>query len=336
MRARNKHALLILTVASATVGWVNAAPVSAGPVPAPLTVSVSGNNGVDRIQDPGRRCADGGSGQFRHASIEAALPATPNAVISASLPGVIRGSFDVHHDGDEPVSTPLSGAAAKAFLQGSESHLTLSNQRGSVQLRLTSGSCASPTLAFDGTTVSGSGTWTVDANSTTGSYRTATGTGAFTFSLGVAPGADNPWNVDVNGNITVPQPHLKVEALSTTWGNLGVDYLTRRPTVTYRITNTGPGDTFAPVLTKAISPNNGVATLGPIPQNLPDLQSGQSTTLSVRYQLGLLSPCALVILGCQFDTTLSVSMPDVLDRADSPPPSATVHVRAPDLPPPLA
>jgi hypothetical protein len=342
MRTQKKrHALLVLTVATATVGIVYAPPVAAGPVPQPLTISVSGDNGVNRIQDPGRRCAEGGSGQYRHASIEAPLPTSPNAVISSSLPGVIRGSFDVHHDGDEPVGTPLTGAAAKAFLQGTESHVTLSNQRGSVQLRLTSGTCASPTLAFDGTTVTGSGTWTVDPGSTTGSYHpapdtTSTGSGTFTFSLGVAPGADNPWTVNINGSIAVPQPHLKVEVLSTTWGNLGVDYVTRRPTVTYRITNTGPGDTFNPVLTSATSPTNGVTTLGVVPQNLPDLASGQSTTVSVRYQLGLLAPCALVILGCQFDTTLAVSMPDVLDKADSPPPPATVHSRAPDLPPPLA
>jgi hypothetical protein len=89
-------------------------------------------------------------------------------------------------------------------------------------------------------------------------------------------------------------------------------------------------------LTSATSPTNGVTTVGIVPQNLPDLQSGQSVTVTVRYQFGLLAPCALVILGCEFDTTLGVSMPDALDKADSPPPTATVHVRAPDLPPPLS
>jgi hypothetical protein len=143
--------------------------------------------------------------------------------------------------------------------------------------------------------------------------------------------------LNLNGQITVLQPHLMVEMLGASWGNLGVDYATRRPTVTYRITNTGPGDTFNPVLTGATSPTPGVSTIGPVPQALPDLASGDSTIVSVRYQLALLSgPCALVILGCQFDTTLSVSMPDALDKADSPPPSATVHVKTPNLPPPLA
>ena len=335
---RNRHAVLLLAAACGGIGLACIAPtpVSAGPVPQPLTVSVSGSNGVNRIQDPGRRCADGGSGQYRHESVEAQLPAS--GVISAGLPGVIRGFFDVHHDGDEPVGTPLTGTAAKAFLQGTESHVTMSNQRGSVQLRLKAGTCAAPTLAFDGTTASGTGTWAIDPTSTTGSYAGSSGTGAFTLSLSVAPGADNPWSLSITGNITVLQPHLKVEVVGTSWGNLGIDYATRRPTVTYRITNTGPGDTFNPVLKTATSTSIYVKTLGPVPQNLPDLASGQSTQVSVRYQLSLLKqpPCNLIFLGCQFDVKVVVSMPDPLDKADATPPSATVHVRTPDLPPPLA
>jgi hypothetical protein len=317
--------------------------VQAGPVPQPLSISLAGVNGVNRIQDPGRRCADGGSGQYRHASIEAPLPPAPSGNISSTvLGGVLRGFFDVHHDGAEPVGTPLSGSAATAFLQGTESHVTMSNQRGSVQLRFSAGTCANPTLNFDGTTVSGSGTWTVDPNSTTGSYHPSapnvtTGSGTFTLSLGVAPGADNPWSLSLNGSISVPQPSLKVEVVDTSWGNLGVDYATRRPTVTYRITNTGPGDTFNPVLTGVSSPTPGVSALNFVPQALPDLRSGDSTIVSQRFQLALLTgPCALIILNCQFDSKLSVSMPDVLDKADSPPPSATVHARTPNLPPPLA
>lgn len=336
---RKRRALLTcaaMSAAAVATIALFAPPVAADPPPKPINVSLTGTNGVNRIQDPGRRCADGGSGEYRHASIESALPDN-NLVLSAALPAVIRGSFDVHHDGDEIVGQTISPAANQAFLQGTESHVTMSNQRGSVQLRLTSGDCAHPSLSYDGTTAAGAGTWTIDANGTTGSYRQATGGGTFTLNLGLAPGADNPWTLGVQGTLSVLQPHLMVEVLATTWGNLGVDYLTRRPTVTYRITNTGPGDTFAPKLVSADSPNNGVNTLGPVPQNLPDLQSGQSTVISVRYQLALLGgPCALVILGCQFDTTLGVSMPDALDQATSPPPTATVHVRTPDLPPPLA
>jgi hypothetical protein len=301
---------------------------------------------VGRILDPGRRCADGGTGQYRHIGIDTALPMNaapppPAAVISAALPGVLRGTFDVHHDGDEVVGQPILPSANKAFLQGTESHVTLSNQRGSVQLRLASGSCASPTLTFDGTTVSGTGTWAVDPTGTTGSYHpsatvSSTGSGTFGLVLGVAPGADNPWTLNLLGNLTVPQPSLKVDVVSTSWGNLGVDYVTRRVTVTYKVTNTGPGDAFNTVMTSATSPTAGVTALGPQNQNLGDLLHDDSAVFSVRYQFSLLSgPCTLVILGCQFDTKVSVSMPDVLDKADSPPPSGTNHVTAPTFPPPL-
>jgi hypothetical protein len=314
---------------------------SAGPTPQNLSVDVGGTNANGRIVDPGRRCADGGSGQYRHVGVETALPTSPNAVISSALPGNLRATFDVHHDGDEPVGTPLAGSAATAFLQGTESHATLTNQRGAVQLRLSAGSCAAPPLSFDGITVSGTGSWTIDPTGTTGSYHPtpstpSTGGGTFTLSLGVAPGADNPWRLTLNGKITVPQPSLKVDLVSTSWGNLGVDYVTRRVTVTYRVTNTGPGDAFNVVMKETSSSTAGVTPLGPQPQNLGDLLNGQSATFSVRYQFTLLSgPCALVILGCDFDTTVAVSMPDVLDQADNPPPSANVHAKAPTFPPPL-
>lgn len=317
------------TAAGAPLGVIS--PVAAGPVPQPFAGSFSGTNGVNRIQDPGRLCADGGSGQYRHETVDTQV----FPILSAGLAGFFRASLDVHHNGTEPVGTPLTGPAATAFLQGTESHATVSNQRGSVQLRLASGTCAAPRLAFDGTTVSGSGTWAIDPLAATGAYRSSTGTGTFNLQAGVAPGADNPWTISFGGTITVLQPSLKVEVVSTSWGNLGVDYLTRRVTVTYKITNTGPGDTFGAVMTQTTSPTNDVTPLGPQPQTLGDLLSGDSTTVSVRYQLGLLSPCTLVILSCNFDTTMSVRMPDALDKADTPPPSVTNHVTAPTFPPPL-
>jgi len=337
-----RRALLAITAAATAVVSLNGGPAGAGPVPQPLTGSWSGANATGRIWDPGRLCSDGGSGQYRHMSVEAPLATTPNAVISANLPGVIRGFFDVHHNGTEPIGTPISPAAAQAFLQGTESHVTISNQRGSVQLRLTAGTCANPTLSFDGSTVSGGGSWTIDPASTTGSYHPlpanpSTGSGTFTFTLGVAPGADNPWTLSLNGNISVPQPSLKLEVVDTSWGNLGLDYATRRVTVTYRVTNLGPGDTFNPVVKTATSPTYGVTLMkNQIPQNLPDLQHGESTTFSLRWQLGVFAPCAKVILGCTFKSTIAVSMPDVLDKATSPPPQVTVSAKAPTFPPPIS
>lgn len=338
-----RRALLVFVGATAAICSVFVQPVSAGPVPQPLTGSWSGANAYGRIGDPGRACADGGAGEYRHMNVEAPLATSPNAVISANLPGVIRGSFDVHHDGSELVGSPISPSANQAFLLGTESHVTFSNQRGSVQLRLTAGTCASPKLSDDGFTVAGTGTWTIDPNSTTGSYHPlpanpSTGSGTFTLSLGIAPGADNPWTLTLNtGTITVPQPNLKVEVVDTSWGNLGLDYATRRVTVTYRITNIGPGDTFNPVVTKAAPVTYGVTLMkGQIPQALPDLAHGDSTLINVRYQFGLYQPCNKVILGCNFKTTIAVSMPDVLDKATSPPPQVTTSQKAPVFPPPIS
>ena len=328
MRATGVVALL----AASALPVATAEPANAGPAPQPLTGSFAGSNAANRIQDPGRRCADGGSGQYRHVSLE--QPASP--LLSASLPGFFRATLDVHHDGDEPVGTPLTGSAARAFLQGTESHATISNQRGSVPLRLSSGNCASPSLFFDGTTISGAGTWTIDSGFATGAYRNATGSGTFNVNSGVAPGADNAWQLKLNGNIAVLQPNLQVDVVETNWGNLGVDYVSRRVTVVYKITNTGPGDAFDTVLTEASSPTAYVSSLGPTPQNLGDLLAGESTNVSVRYQFTLIpGPCKVVILGCPFDTKVSVSMPDALDKADTPPPSRTNHVTAPNFPPPL-
>ena len=322
----------VVALFAAALPFAIPAPAGAGPTPQPLSGTFSGSNAVNRIQDPGRRCADGGTGQYRHVSVEA--EASP--ILSAALPGFFRGTLDVHHDGDEPVGTPLTGSAATAFLQGTSSHATFSNQRGSVPLRLSSGTCAAPSLAFDGTTISGPASWTIDTANATGAYRNATGGGSATLSAGVAPGADNPWSMTLNGTIAVLQPSLQVDVVSTSWGNLGVDYVSRRVTVVYRVTNNGPGDAFNTVMTAATSPTNWVFAMGPAPQNLGDLLAGESTTFSVRYQITLLAgPCKLVILGCKFDTKVSVSMPDALDKADAPPPSQSKQVTAPILPPPL-
>ncbi|MEY2470515.1 MAG: hypothetical protein QOF21_3213 [Actinomycetota bacterium] len=329
LRTTGGVALALATALSLAV----TVPAEAGPTPQPLTGTFSGTNAVNRIQDPGRRCADGGSGQYRHISVE--QPVAP--ILSAALPGFFRATLDVHHDGDEPVGTPLTGSAATAFLQGTESHATLSNQRGSVPLRLSSGSCAAPSLSFDGIKISGAGSWTIDTPNATGAYRSATGSGtALLDKIGVEPGADNSWSIGLNGTIVVLQPSLQVDVVSTSWGNLGVDYVTRRVTVVYKVTNTGPGDAFGTVMTEASSPTAGVTPLGPVPQNLGDLLAGESINFAVRYQFTLLAgPCQLVILGCQFDTKVSVSMPDALDKADTPPPSRTNHVTAPTFPPPL-
>jgi len=287
---------------------------------------------------------------------EAPLPGGASGALGA-LAGAARTTLDVHYDGPGA----LSRGGPNAFLLGGESHVTLSNQRGTVQIVLRRGDCASPGLAFDGdsaTLASPTGTWASTNGGVvgTGAYRSATGSGTYGFASELHPGADNTWSVVLNGNLDVLQPALKAKVERTYWGNLGLDYLSRVVTVVYRVGNTGAGDSFGAQLTKATSPSSGVKPCAEPPsttntcpnggapgQSLGDLLSCGDATLpatcdselvTVRYQLALVGgPCALVLLGCQFQATLETSMPDALDVASAK--SVTLTVRAPDLPPPL-
>ena len=308
------------------------AGAATGSGPQNLTFSVSGANGVGSIVNPGLPCASGGQGNYRDFTVSAPLP---GGVLS-NLAGDLRASLDVQHDGVEP---PVGPVTTNAFLLGSASHVTLSNQRGTVQLALTSGTCAKPTLPFDGTTIGpATVTWAIDPASTgnTGSYRNATGSGTLLLQAALGPGADNPWSMAVGagqGKIAVLQPALGISVVNTFWGNLGLDYALRNVSVTYRITNSGPGDAFGVVLASTSSPTNGVTPLGPTPQTLGDLASGASTTVTVAYHLDLLAPCALVVLSCKFDSKLTATMPDALDVPSTQ--TATAPITAPNLPPPL-
>jgi hypothetical protein len=239
--------------------------------------------------------------------------------------------LDVHSDGTGPGQTVYSGG----FMPDGMSRVALSNSRGTMLLGLTSpnDSCTKAGLSFDGTTVSGTGTWSV--TSANGSYRQASGSGNYNIvQAHVAPGAINSFHLTLTGSITVLSPAMQISLVSTSWGNLGLDYVSRIVTATYQIKNVGTGDSFAPTLTSATSHADGVTSLGPVPQALDDLAAGASTQVSVKYQLALLQPCQLVILNCSFGTTVGVNMPDALD-VPFPQTSANVQVIAPTLPPPL-
>ncbi len=316
--------LAVAVVVLGTSAFGGGAAQAAGPQP--LQAALSGTNGVGRIVTPGRPCAEGGSGSYRHYAIDSPVA---GGVLS-SLAGRLRASLDVHRDGDEP---PVAPVTKKAFLQGTESHATFTNQRGAVQLRLSSGSCAAPTLTMDNAlTTTGFGTWTLDPGATNGAYREATGSGTFALLAGLAPGADNLWQLKIDGSISVLQPSLALSVVRTFWSNLGLDYVSRKVSVTYKVTNTGPGDAFGVKLTGSTSPTAGVTPIGPVPQSLGDLLAGESAEVTVRYQFGLTQPCSLVILGCEFDSTMTFLMPDALDVPASF--SKTVHAKAPNLPPP--
>ncbi|WP_436794814.1 hypothetical protein [Actinospongicola halichondriae] len=308
-----------------------AATLPAAASPAPIDVESTADNGVGNSRAPGRSCDDGGSGAYWHYDYGTDLPQGT----LGDLPVELRTHLDLHSDivrqPNTSGATPPAPESPSAFLQGIESHASFLTDRGTVKIRLSSGDCETPTLGFDGSIASGTGTWTVDRG--TGAYREATGSGVFDLTAEVNPGADNTLSLDLNGDLDILEPELQSEVVSTYWGGLGVDYVSRRVTVVYEITNVGPGDAYGVVLDAAGSPTSGVGDLGPAPQGIGDLLAGQSAIVQVRYQLGLLNPCLLVLLGCDFDSSLELTVPDALDR----PTAVTLsnEVEAPTLPPPL-
>ena len=300
-------------------------------------MTITSVDGAGNSSTPGRSCSDGtgadrGTGAYWHYDYGAALAANT----LSSLESTARVHLDLHSDTQRyQNATGVYAPGATAFLQGNESHASFLNQRGSIKVRLSSGTCDAPTLTFNGSNASGGGVWVLDSG--TGAYRDVTSPGG-TFALAnaeVNPGADNALSLSlVTGSFAIPDPSLKLEVLKTFWGGLGTDYLTRRATVQFRITNTGPGDAFGATLQSTSSPTPGVTPLGPTPQALFDLPSGKSTIVQVRYQFSLLSgPCALILLNCNFQASATVNFPDAFDAAHVL--SATVATKAPNLPPPL-
>lgn len=302
--------------------------------PLPFAIDVLGADGRGRIQSPGRSCDDGGAGAYWHHDHEARL--APGAL--TSLPGDLTFLLELHSDVirrpnsvDLPPAGP-PGDPPTAFMPPGQSLAVLGNQRGTIRLGLASGTCAAPTLRFNGRSAAGEGEWTIEGG--TGSYEGVAGSGGFAFAADVDPGADNPWSITLDGDLQVNQPALEAKVVNTFWGNHGTDYVTRRVSVTYELTNTGAGDAFGARLVTTNSPTPGVTPLGPHDQPLGDLHAGESIQVTVRYQLGLLQPCALIILGCDFTTGLTVGWTDALDiasQAVAPP----MPVSAPDLPPVL-
>jgi hypothetical protein len=341
-----------------TVSPTTVTTVSPPGAPRSFNTNISAANGRTRVERS--LPCDGGDGDagYWHLQGEQALPAGILTAPTNPLRGDLRVFADLHspyhtiRTSPEPVAAPGPVAAA-AYLQPDASRVALSNARGTVKLALTSGSCSRSgrTFSFDGLQASGPGTWAVDGAS--GSYRSATGTGTFNLNSGFAPGADNPWTLGLTGNLTVLQPKLAVSLVETYWGHDGVDYATRQVAAVYRVTNVGAGDTFAASLTSASSPTKGASLirilingknllidgntpLSTFPRPLGDLSSTEDVLVTIVWQLPLpsnTSACKLVILKCEIVTNLGFAAPDALDLPTAH--SASLKVKAPDLPPPL-
>lgn len=350
-------------IATAT-GSVPSNPPTGVPGPArpfTATVGVGADNGRTRIERS-LGCAAGGDADYWHFQSEAPLPAGVLTAATSTLSGDLRLFADVHSPvhairaTPEPVPGPTDDSA---FLLPEASRVALSNQRGTVKLALAAGSCArgGQALDFDGITARTNdrpGTWAVV--SSTGSYRSAAGSGDFDLEANVSPGADNPWKLVLRGGVGVLQPALKASIVETYWGRDGVDYAKRQVAVVYDVTNTGPGDSFGTFLQTASSPTPGASLIaiiingdnilidgntpvGQFPRALGDLAAGETARVTLKWQLPLPAgnpPCGLVILGCEIDTTLTFRLPDALDVAANPDPSFTLRAKAPNLPPPVS
>jgi hypothetical protein len=352
-RRRTGLAIAVAIAACAVTGTDAEASVDGLGTPRPFTVGVSSERGVGRI-DPGEACSEGGDGAYWHYDYESALPAGVITGPTNPLTGSARLHLDLHSEQGAVRATPTEPLPGRAWLEGTESTVTFANQRGTVGMRLRSVPAATGAgcdtahgLTFDGLSASGPFDWKI--TEATGSYREAAGSGTGTVTAAVAPGADNPFQLGLTGDIAVLQPNLKLEFVDSYWAFLGAHYAIRRVTTIYRVTNTGPGDAFGVRLTGASSATQGVKLVGPIPfdpsikskgpvpQFLADLPSGQSEIVRLRWDLPIPSgnpPCNLVILGCKFDTRLTFEMPDALDVVQAPL-TSTITVKAPDFPPPV-
>jgi hypothetical protein len=329
------RAIALIVSITALIAVVPSLPVRAAD-PVDVSINATDSEGAGRITTPGTPCAAGGSGSHWHYDYRSAL--LPKSF--GTLAGEVLVHLDVHSEDDGPRIDPgfaYDGFGKGAFLQGEESHATLASERGLVKLRLSSGDCEHTSLDFDGSTVKtratedGLGSWRVADGA--GSFRDATGNGTFSLRADVTPGADNGLQLDLDGQIEILLPGLNAEVVGVYWGGLGTDYLRRQPTVVFSITNPGPGDAYGARLFGVTSPTPGVRTVKFKPQHLGDLLEGESELVEVKFKLGLLEPCEQVLLGCEFDATLDVETPDAIGRPRMQ--QTTVHVRAPDFPPPL-
>jgi len=320
---------ITLTTTAALLAAPAAVDAAAGHA---VAIAASGSNGVGSIAAPGLPCSQGGNGDNRQYQLQSALAPGAFSGLASSLVATV----DVFTDN---ALAPVSGGS-NSYLLTANSHASLENDRGTVQLLLTAsgpanavGTCPQGRLSFDGTTVSGSGTWTVGPS--TGAYRNAAGSGTFNLTASLLPGATNPWSLQLNGTVTIGEPTLAMGSATPFWGSLGLDYFTRIVSVTYTVKNTGAGDAFATALTGVTSPTPGVTPLGPTALPLGDIPAGKSVSFTERYQLGkgLGQPCIAVVLNCTFKTVLSIDMPDAFDVHGVQ--TATATVTAPPLPPPL-
>lgn len=264
--------------------------------PQQVNISVSGSNGSG-VTEPGIPCASGGDGASWRYNYSAAL--TPGDF--SQQPGTLSLALDLHSEGFEDL-------AANAWLPPGTNAATITNARGTATLAMTSGTCDSPTISFDGSTASGTGVWSVGG---TGAYRDMTGGGTFALNQAqVGPGSTNPFQLNLSGSVAVPSPVLDVEVARAAWTR-SPDPRTHRALVEYRVLNVGPGDAFGVRVAGNSSPTPGVTPVTALPVQVPDIPAGGSAIVELHYDIA--KPCKA---GCPIETELSINFADALDVPD--------------------
>ncbi|MFI1100768.1 hypothetical protein [Streptomyces melanogenes] len=268
--------------------WLASAAAPAGALGrAPDSVSVSGSSAAGVVTSAAG-CPSGPLDTTRHLTGDTAL----NPGVFSSLASQLS------------VDLPFRVGGTQAALPGGEARVALSNARGTLSLALTSGDCTTPTMSYNGTTVSGSGTWTVVPDTApANAYRGATGSGSFTVTSDVTPGTGRLWTLNLTGNVTLLQPQVAVTQRAF-WGGIG-NYFSRTLSVEYRIRNTGPGDAFGVRLIDALPTDSRITRIGPVPQTLGAIPAGGSARAVVRYRV-----CAI---SCRFTATTQTFLTDALD-----------------------
>ncbi|WP_330295619.1 hypothetical protein [Streptomyces sp. NBC_00503] len=288
---------------------LGAAPATAaGLAPQPLGISVSNTDA--NVTSTGSDCTSGPLTETRRVTGSQSVPAGA----FSSLPSQL--AFDL----------PVLLGSTQAALRGSDGRVTLTNARGSLTLALSSGSCASPSMTSNGTNVSGTGTWTVVADTAAGnSYRQATGSGTFSITAGITVGGGRAWTLQLLGTADVLQPTLAVTHRAF-WGG-PFNYLSRTLSVEYRIRNTGPGDAFGVVLTDAPPTAPGITRIGTVPQTVGAVPAGTEKAVVVRYRV-----CGIAAIGCRFTADVQLHVADALDAGGTVSVQRTVQVPVSPVP----
>ena len=201
----------VLGIVLGTLLW---APPGVQAAPTPLNAHVTGADGHGRIEAPALSCADGGDGAYWHYAYSGSLPAGPSHGFS-QLPGDVRLNIDLHSDEVRYPNTnanPLPAEPQRLPAGDGVDGLTAERPGHGATAALDRRRLRRPEDELrrhhrqHGRRRQHSGR----SSPAPAPTRVPAATGTFGLVADVAPGADNPFTLDLNGSLTVRQPALDV------------------------------------------------------------------------------------------------------------------------------